>query len=183
MNIYLLRHANPAENTVKVEKTTEETQEIAVEVTVEEPEENERRLTPKARKKIAKIARSLDKLDLEFDAILSSPYAYARQTAAIVAEAFDIKKKTILLSENLAPGGDAAKLIEEINALQDVENVLLVGHEPGLGQLTSLLVTGSAEAGLGLKKAGLCKLVVEELSLGRCAQLEWLLTPGQLVQV
>jgi hypothetical protein len=31
-----------------------------------------------------------------------------------------------------------------------------------------------------MKKAGLCKLSVEALSYGRCAALEWLLTPAQI---
>jgi hypothetical protein len=32
-----------------------------------------------------------------------------------------------------------------------------------------------------MKKGGLCKLTIESLSCGRCAALEWLLTPGQMV--
>lgn len=180
MNLYLMRHANPAENTIKAEESTETATPGAV---AEELEENERRLTAKARKKASKIARNLDKLDVELDVILSSPYAYTRQTARIVAEAFEIKNKAIILSESLAPGGDAAKLIEEIKVLPAVENVLIVGHEPELGKLISLLITGNAEAGVSLKKAGVCKLIAEDLTHARCAHLDWLLTPGQLIQL
>jgi hypothetical protein len=31
-----------------------------------------------------------------------------------------------------------------------------------------------------MKKGGLCKLTVETLQAGRCATLEWLLTPKQM---
>jgi phosphohistidine phosphatase len=59
-------------------------------------------------------------------------------------------------------------------------NVLLVGHEPGLSQLISLLVAGEAGVSILLKKGSLCKLSVESLKPGRCATLEWLLTPKQM---
>jgi hypothetical protein len=34
--------------------------------------------------------------------------------------------------------------------------------------------------GLELKKAGFCKLTIEKLVFGKCARLNWLLTPKQL---
>ena len=58
--------------------------------------------------------------------------------------------------------------------------MLLVGHEPDLSNLISLLVTGSRDAGFTLKKAGVAKLEVEKLCAGKCAALAWLLTPAQM---
>jgi phosphohistidine phosphatase SixA len=61
--------------------------------------------------------------------------------------------------------------------------VLLVGHEPHLGELTSLLVAGQAGCGFTFKKGGLARLTTEALKAGRCATLEWLLTPRQMLRM
>ena len=164
MNLYLMRHAVAAEPDENIE-------------------DNQRPLTAKGLKKLGKIARNLEKLELEFDLILTSPYLRARQTAEVVAEALAIKKKQIIKSENLTPLGFADKLVEEIHACGAVENLLLVGHEPFLSQLVGMLLVGDASLGIEMKKAGLCKLSVEQLSYGRCARIEWLLTPAQLTAI
>ena len=73
------------------------------------------------------------------------------------------------------------KLVELLNHLQPTpESVLLVGHEPYLSGLISLLVSGEGTLSVVMKKAGLCKLTTESLKHGRCASLEWLLTPKQM---
>jgi phosphohistidine phosphatase len=164
MNLYLMCHAVVAEPDENIE-------------------ESQRPLTEKGRKKLGKIARNLEKLELEFDLILTSPHLCARKTADVVADALDIKKKHVIESENLTPLGAADKLVEEINAREAVENLLLVGHEPFLSQLIGMLIAGDAGISVTLKKAGVCKLSMEQLSYGRCATLEWLLTPAQLTQI
>ena len=79
------------------------------------------------------------------------------------------------------PAAARTKLVELLNHLQPVsENVLLVGHEPYLSGLISLLVSGEQNLAVAMKKAGLCKLTTESLKHGRCAALEWLLTPKQM---
>jgi len=61
------------------------------------------------------------------------------------------------------------------------ENVLLVGHEPYLSRLISLLVSGGMDvAAIEMKKGGLCKLEVAALRHGQCARLAWLLPPSQM---
>ena len=70
-------------------------------------------------------------------------------------------------------------LIAELND-EKPQRVLLVGHEPDLSRLISLLITGNSEALIELKKGGLCKLTAEKLNFGKCATLNWLLTPKQL---
>jgi phosphohistidine phosphatase len=166
MNLYLLRHG------------------LAVELSTRRlAKDSERALTAKGKRKLGEIAEAMEALGLSFDLILSSPFLRARQTAEIVAEVFQVKTK-LVLSDHLIPGGSAKGLIQGINLLEPVpESVLLVGHEPDLSSLISLLVTGNAESSIALKKGGLCKLSVESLKPGRCATLEWLVTPKQLVRM
>ena len=164
MNIFLLRHG------------------IAVEAGAAGfNKDSDRTLTPKGERKLLQVADAMAALELSFDLILTSPYVRARQTADIIAEAFDAKKKLENV-EDLTPGGSAKKLIEHINATKPVpENVLLVGHEPSMSEFIALLISGDSQASVLMKKGGLCKLSVEKtLQHGHCATLEWLLTPKQM---
>jgi phosphohistidine phosphatase len=163
MNLYLLRHGLAED--LGTDGLTKD---------------SERPLTAKGEEKLRKIAAGMEALELTFDVILSSPYLRARQTAEIIVEALHARKK-IEFSEALTPGGIAKKLIELLNRVNpEPQNVLLVGHEPHLSDLISLLVSGKPGCGVIMKKGGLCKLTAESLRHGRCADLQWLLTPGQM---
>ena len=163
MNLYVLRHG------IAVEPGTPGYERDA-----------DRPLTPEGERKLWRIAEAMEALELSFDLILSSPYLRALQTAEIVAKALKGRKK-VELSESLTPGGSTKKLVELLNRVQpSPESVLLVGHEPYLSGLISLLVSGDAGFAVVMKKGGLCKLSTESLKPGRCAALEWLLTPKQM---
>ena len=140
----------------------------------------DRPLTPEGERKLGQIAEAMEALELSFDLILSSPYLRARQTAELISKALEGRKK-LELSDSLTPGGSMKKLIDLLNHLQSrPESVLLVGHEPYLSGLISLLVSGKEDCAVVMKKGGLCKLSTETLKHGRCAALEWLLTPKQM---
>jgi len=140
----------------------------------------DRPLTPEGQRKLRQIADAMEALELSFDRILSSPYLRARQTAEIVAEALEARQK-LELSDTLTPGGSIKRLVELLNRLEpSPESVLLVGHEPYLSGLISLLVSGKETFAVVMKKGGLCKLTIESLKPGRCAALQWLLTPKQM---
>lgn len=142
-----------------------------------------RPLTEKGAKKMRRIAKGMLSLDLSLDVILSSPFIRAKQTAEIVAEAFRAKNR-LEYTSHLETGGDPKKLVEAINEQYDSDSTLmLVGHEPYLSRLVSILVAGTESPSVVLKKGGLCKLVVSSLHYGRCGTLEWLLTPAQMVRL
>ncbi len=86
--------------------------------------------------------------------------------------------------DNLAPVGDPDRLIKEIGEKYGkVGNIALVGHEPGLSRLISVLVSGDPTIPITLKKGAVCRLSTDKLEYGRCATLEWLLAPAQLVAI
>jgi phosphohistidine phosphatase len=142
--------------------------------------DSERPLIPKGERRLRAVAAAMEKLELSFDLILSSPFIRAWQTAEIVAGELKLRKQ-IKISDELVPGGNPKELIQALNELKpEPENVLLVGHEPSLSRLISLLVSGNADAAIEMKKGGLCKLEAGELRPGQCARLAWLLTPAQM---
>jgi len=163
MNLYLLRHG-----------------------VADEPDASgnmadaDRPLTNKGERRTLATAQALRRLEIGFDLILSSPYLRARQTAEILADALDLRKR-LEFCETLAPGGKLRKLITEISSRQpEPKSLLLVGHEPALSRLATLLIWGEAGPGITLKKGALCKLLTSGLQPGPCATLEWLLTANQM---
>jgi phosphohistidine phosphatase len=139
-----------------------------------------RPLTPKGRRQLRKTAAAMKQLETDFDLILSSPFLRAKQTAEIVATGLKLKKR-LKFSNALAPGSPPAILLRQLEREQPTpKRILLVGHEPDLSHLISLLVTGGLQLQLDLKKGGLCKLKAGKLLAGKCALLAWLLTPRQM---
>jgi phosphohistidine phosphatase len=138
--------------------------------------DSDRPLTKEGEEKTHQIARTMREMGLQFDLILSSPYIRAKDTAKIVAGELG---QQVTLTESLVPGADARELIAEIND-EKPQRVLLVGHEPDLSGLISVLISGSGDALIELKKGGLCKLTSDKLTFARCAILNWLLTPKHL---
>ena len=140
--------------------------------------DSDRPLTGKGKTKLRDVVKAMRALELSFDLILSSPYVRALQTAEIAATGLGARKK-LELSRTLEPGGSFRDLIELLKTRRSSQ-VLVVGHEPFLSGLISFLVGGRPNLAITMKKGGLCKLTIESLKYGRCATLEWLLTPGQM---
>jgi phosphohistidine phosphatase len=142
--------------------------------------DSERPLTGKGKRKMRQIAEAMLAMELSFDLILSSTYVRARQTAIVVTKAFKAQK-ALHFSELLVPNGSHDNLIGFLNHLEPrPSNVLLVGHEPYMSEFISWLVSGGPHFSVVMKKGGLCKLSTESLKHGRCAALEWLITPKQM---
>ncbi len=167
MNLYIVRHA------------------IAVEQgTPEYKEDRLRPLTGKGKEKMQRIAKGLKALKTELNLIMTSPYLRTVETAEILREAFSLEKRDVVETMHLAPMEFSNKLVNLINKdYADVENIALVGHEPSLGTLASMLISGDHNLSLTLKKGSVCHLSVDSLHYGRCATLDWLLLPSQLAKL
>ena len=164
MELYLLRHAIAADRNAREHKT-----------------DFDRPLTAEGEQKLRRITKAIRNLELSFDRILSSPYVRARETAEIVAAALALGDR-VELRDSLAVEASPRELIVELKSMEPFPaRVLLVGHEPFLSSLASLLISGVAKSCVTMKKAGLCKLSVSSLRVGRCARLDWLLTPRQML--
>ncbi len=144
--------------------------------------DSKRPLTKDGEEKMFDVARGMKKLGVTFDLILSSPYARALRTAQIVVEVYKVRK--LFQTENLGSEADPHAVIEEINDnFSTLNDIMIVGHEPFLSGLISVLLSGDGALRIDFKKAGLCKLTVDDLRFGKCARLDWLLTPRQLSHI
>ena len=166
MELYILRHgiAEDRENTSA-------------------KDDSQRRLTQEGERKMERIAKSICALGLSFDVILTSPFPRAKETADIVARALRSTRRVQIL-DALAAGASTKQLVKVLREQSDrFESVLIVGHEPDLSSLVSLLVTGGSDMILTLKKGGLCKLTLSTLRYGRCAILEWVVPPSLMTRI
>lgn len=168
MNLYIVRHA------IAEQRDSHSSEE----------EDSQRPLTDTGRKKFRQIALRLGQLGTRLDLILTSPYLRAADTARILQKKLDLQNDKLVIVDDLSPVGDQDRLITHINdQYGSVQNIALVGHEPGLSRLISVLLSGDPTLPITLKKGGVCCLSVEKLEYGRCATLEWLLAPAQLTEI
>ncbi|MEB3307342.1 MAG: histidine phosphatase family protein [Cyanobacteriota bacterium] len=128
-----------------------------------------RALTPRGLRRTRAVAERLMQLNLTLDLLLSSPLQRARQTAELVVQAGLVDG--LLIDEALAPGGDPWPLVEACGP----RRLMLVGHEPDLGDLASRLL-GAPVGAIRLKKAGLAVI-----SLGPSPCLRSLWAPAGLL--
>jgi phosphohistidine phosphatase len=135
--------------------------------------DHERPLTKDGVKKMREQAKTLAGLDMRFEAVLSSPYVRAYQTADIVAQQLGLEVTT---EPRLAPGFNADKLRQIIEDHADAQALLLVGHEPSFSTVIADLIGGGRVL---LKKGALARVDVNDAIRG---ELVWLLQPKTLIR-
>jgi len=139
-----------------------------------------RQLTERGKERMAEAARGMRRLGLEFDAILTSPLARAVQTAEIVAAEYENDPPPQTLLE-LATGAAPAQVVAALAPFARQEQVMIVGHEPQLSAVVSILLTGSPErVNLLFKKGGCVALELAERPERGGGELLWMMTQGQL---
>ncbi len=130
--------------------------------------DDERPLTKKGRKEAKRVAEFLTDHEIAPALILSSPLPRAYETAGIVAEELDMQ---VTEERSLAPGFDPEKLAALVRAYAG-QDIMLVGHEPGLSEGIGSLGGGQVK----LAKGGLARVDLDDPTQLR-GQLVWLLSP------
>jgi phosphohistidine phosphatase len=138
------------------------------------PDDTRRPLTEDGMARLRKGARGLANLGLEFDVMLTSPLVRARQTADIVAAAFN-SRPPIVVIESLSPGGSVQGVLTDLEAHARRGRIALVGHEPSIGELSARLI-GSRRP-LEFKKGAICRIDIESIPPAGPGALRWFLTP------
>ena len=131
-----------------------------------------RPLTKKGMKNMGRQAKTLARLNLRLDMIITSPLTRALQTADIVARALKIVEP-LEPDERLAPGFGRDDLEQVLAAHPEAKNIMLVGHEPDFSLTISALTGGGKVI---LKKGGLARVDITATDPLQGA-LVWLLPP------
>ena len=132
----------------------------------------DRKLTAKGRKQAARVAEWLVARLPSRHRVLSSPARRARETADALGGHYKI-------SERLAPGAAPADILEAAGWPSHKGAVIVIGHQPDLGRVAAVLLSG-AEAAWSVKKGGLWWLSNREREGELQAVLRAVLAPDLL---
>ena len=139
----------------------------------------ERPLVEEGIRRTRQAAEGFRSLGISIDAIFTSPWVRAKQTAKIAADVLGLADRLLELDE-LA--GDHA--IEDVmNALarhSSMNDLMLVGHNPQLSELAAYLLSLSTGMQVDLKKSGMCTVEVDRIPPKKPGTLLWMMTPKQL---
>jgi phosphohistidine phosphatase len=116
------------------------------------PTDAERNLTEHGRAEVLRSAAHL--IGQPLSAIIASPYARAQQTAQLVREALGFEPQ-IRTVPWLTPEGSPSQALEKLDT---DDNVLLVSHQPLVGNLISFLQHGHSRQPQPMHTASLALL-------------------------
>lgn len=149
------------------------------------PDDDRRPLTAKGRRAFARAARGLAAAGPVPGIILASPALRALETAHILADALGGGKRRsrrVIAVPALHHAVAVRSALAALAALDLPRAAAVVGHEPNLGGLASLLLAGRTGANLPFRKGGACLLEAGSLAPG-AGSLVWFLGPDQLASL
>jgi phosphohistidine phosphatase len=145
------------------------------------PDDRHRPLSAKGLAQTRRVARSVAGLVGDAAFVASGPALRARRTAELVAESLDPPRTSVLWSELDVGRRPEAALSRLGRELRRGRRGILVGHDPGLGELLGLAISGEGIRLARLTKAGAACLEFPAGVRPGAARLLWLLTRKQLV--
>jgi|SRR5215471_8968539 len=151
MNLFILRHA---------------------EAVAEASSDAERPLTERGMKQAKAVGRFCCDHEILPELVLSSPLVRALETARVVADALEVADR-LKIEGFLKPAMGVEAVISSLEKYADRTSIMLVGHEPDLSELASVLL-GSGTESLHIRKGTLLRLSLPILKPG-AGTLEFLL--------
>lgn len=112
-----------------------------------EGDDLDRALTPRGLKQAERMARWLNQRLPHRVRVLASPAVRAQQTAEVLERKF----RTV---DALAPGAGPEALLAAARWPDSAEPVLVVGHQPTLGQTVAWLLGGVGDTNWSIRKGG-----------------------------
>ena len=155
MDVFVLRHA------------------IAEDATAGQSD-SERRLTEEGKSKLRLVVAKAKVAGFSPGLVLTSPYVRTSQTTEVMLEELGTSCETIV-TQNLTPYASVIDLWSEMREYGQLGPLVLVGHNPLLSELVSVMI-GSPRYAVEMKKAALA--YVSGVGYGSQPQgrLVWLLT-------
>src|ERR1700687_6155755 len=158
MILYFLRHASAGDH-------------------VANPKKDEKRaLDKEGIEQCGDVGRALAALDVQVDAIVSSPLKRATQAASLVGNELGYEGK-LQIDNGLRPEGGLADFRKLLEKYSRQEAIMVVGHNPNLSQFLGAVISDSGcEASVELKKGAVAKVEMRRTS----GTLQWCVTPKVL---
>lgn len=158
MIVYFLRHANAGEP-------------------LSSPKKDEKRaLDKEGIEQCGYVGRALAALDVQVDAVISSPLKRSTQTASLVGNEMGFEGK-LQIEAALRPQATFADFRKLLDKYARHEAILVVGHNPNLSEFLGRVISPTGcEAALELRKGAIAKVELRRSA----GWLSWCLTPKVL---
>jgi phosphohistidine phosphatase len=155
MIIYFVRHASAGEH-------------------LSNPKKDEKRpLDADGIEQCGYIGRALAALNVQPDAIISSPLKRATQTASLVGNEIGFEAK-LQLDPAMRPEASFADFRRMLDKYAKHEAIMVVGHNPSITDfLAKIVAKAGCEALIDFKKGAVARVETER----RAATLNWFITP------
>lgn len=137
-----------------------------------------RPLTSAGRSKMRIGAKGMQRIVPEIDILVSSELVRAVETARILHKRY--ANAELARTSNLNPGNDLNITLRWLQGLSKYEKIMLVGHEPDLGELMAFLLTGTKSVNSVFKKGSLAVIHFPNGIKPGTATLRALLQPSHL---
>jgi phosphohistidine phosphatase len=157
MDFYLLRHGEAEPRTTAAQEAS-------------------RRLTPAGRRDVRRVVAFARRSKFAPDAILTSPYLRARETAEIAADLLGVTE--IVETRNLLPSAAPEALWKDLAVWSGAKQILLAGHEPHMSRFAAFLL--NAAVPLAFKKGALVRITGNAPPATPEGILRWLIPPALL---
>ena len=142
---------------------------------VQEEADPSRPLTSRGSQEVRKVAAFLKSIFAGPISTFHSGKLRALQTAGIIVGSLGPGYQ-VQQAENLSPGDSVQPWVEKIN--EETIDLMIVGHLPFLGKLTSSLLTGSeSKTPVAFRQGGVVCLQRKE---GQAWQVDWVVPPDIL---
>lgn len=128
-----------------------------------------RKLTPKGVKQAKRMAEWLKKRLPKGTIVLASPARRTQETARQLAEKFET-------SEDIGTGASVVSILRAAGWPKRDGVVVVVGHQPTLGEAAALVLTGR-KADWGIKKGAIFWIATRERDGGQRAYLRGVISP------
>jgi phosphohistidine phosphatase len=138
----------------------------------------DRALTAEGKRKLKEVLK-VASAQLRPTLILSSPYRRAKETAVVAAQALRYEKE-ILESSQIVPHGRPEDLWQEVRSHRNEPKLLVVSHEPLLGQAMGWLLNAPSLE-VDVKKGSLMRIDLESFGARPRGRLKFFLTPRLVV--
>ncbi len=121
-----------------------------------------RQLTPEGVRRLQAASAGWQRVAASIDRVFCSPLIRARQTAEIFRQAVG-HDRDLLQTPSLTPSARPLEALELLQAemLGGARGVACVGHEPHMGSLLGLLLTGSERSAIPFRKGMLAVIELD----------------------
>ena len=155
MIVYFLRHANAGQRMASPKK------------------DEKRGLDKEGIEQCGYVGRALAALEVQVDAMISSPLKRATQTASLVGNEMGFEGK-LQIEPALRPQATFADFRKLLDKYSRLEAVMVVGHNPNLSEFLGRIISASGcEASAELRKGAVARVELRRSS----GSLSWCLTP------